>query len=61
MEGSSLRYSDTKWFCFAFLPVCRWRQDQQQLLDSEAFITAVGHGEEVVGGAGDEAGDEDLG
>lgn len=44
-----------------FVPVCRWRQDQQQLSDSEAFITAVGHGEEVVGGAEDEAGDEDLG
>lgn len=58
MVSSFLRLLDTKCFFFA---VCRWRRDQQQLSDSEAFITVVGHGEEVVGGAEDEAGGEDLG
>lgn len=53
--------SDIQTLNICFLPVCRWIQVQQHLSDSEASITAVGHGEEVVGGAEDEAGDEDLG
>lgn len=41
--------------------VCRWKRDQGQPSDSEAFITVAGHGEEAVGGGEAGVGAEDWG